>query len=124
VSAVIGIGERIKKIRKQRNWTQQVLGEKVGASSRVIGYYESEERFPSPDTISKLSDVLEVTSDFLLGRSEKPDLDMKAYIKFKEIMERLDKLPEDKQEVVLQQMLAITKTLEEYHNNEKNSPSH
>ena len=34
-------------------------------------------------------------------------------------MERLDTLPEDKQDIVLQQMLAITKTLEEYHNNEK-----
>ncbi|ALN97370.1 hypothetical protein XO27_0033 [Bacillus phage phi4I1] len=34
-------------------------------------------------------------------------------------MERLDTLPEEKQEIVLQQMLAITKTLEEYHNNEK-----
>ena len=37
-------------------------------------------------------------------------------------MERLDTLPEDKQDIVLQQMLAITKTLEEYHNNEKIAP--
>ncbi|MES1053718.1 helix-turn-helix transcriptional regulator [Bacillus thuringiensis] len=113
------IGARIKKLRKQRKWTQQTLGERVGASSRVIGYYESEERFPSHDTISKLADVFEVTTDFLLGRSDKPELDVKAYTKFNEIMERLDKLPEDKQEIVLQQMLAITKTLEEYHNNDK-----
>ncbi|MEX0417751.1 helix-turn-helix domain-containing protein [Bacillus sp. C30] len=116
-----GIGASIKKLRKQRNWTQQMLGEKVGASSRVIGYYESEERFPSPDTIAKLSDILEVTTDFLLGCDN--ELDIKKHTKFKEIMNRLDTLPEDKQEIVLQQMLAITKTLEEYHNNEKNSPS-
>ncbi|MGG1326883.1 helix-turn-helix transcriptional regulator [Bacillus tropicus] len=117
-----GIGARIKKLRKQRNWTQETLGKKVGASSRVIGYYESEERFPSPDTIAKLSEILEVTTDFLLGRST--ELDIKKHNKFKEIMERLDTLPEDKQDIVLQQMLAITKTLEEYHNNEKNSPSY
>lgn len=117
-----GIGAKIKKLRKQRNWTQETLGKKVGASPRVIGYYESEERFPSPDTIAKLSEILEVTTDFILGRST--ELDIKKHNKFKEIMERLDTLPEDKQDIVLQQMLAITKTLEEYHNNEKNSPSY
>ncbi|MGN4665771.1 helix-turn-helix domain-containing protein [Bacillus cereus group sp. MYBK234-1] len=116
---MIGIGNKIKNLRKNRGWTQQNLGEKVGASSRVIGYYESEERFPPHDMITKLADTLQVTTDFLLGRSEEADLDVSTYSKFKEIMERLDKLPDDQQEIVLQQMLAITKTLEEHHNKTK-----
>ena len=41
----------------------------------MIGYYESEERFPPHDVLSKLADSFSVSADYLLGRSvtDKPN---------------------------------------------------
>ena len=35
----------------------------------MIGYYESEERFPPHDVLSKLADCFSVSADYLLGRA-------------------------------------------------------
>ncbi|MBJ3791993.1 helix-turn-helix transcriptional regulator, partial [Bacillus sp. OA1] len=49
------IGLRIKSLRKKENLTQKQLAEKIGVSQRMIGYYESEERFPPHDVLTKLA---------------------------------------------------------------------
>lgn len=63
------IGLRIKSLRKKENLTQKQLAEKIGVSQRMIGYYESEERFPPHDVLTKLADCFSVSADYLLGRS-------------------------------------------------------
>ncbi|PEO14364.1 immunity repressor protein, partial [Bacillus wiedmannii] len=63
------IGVRIKSLRKKENLTQKQLAEKIGVSQRMIGYYESEERFPPHDVLTKLADCFSVSADYLLGRA-------------------------------------------------------
>jgi transcriptional regulator with XRE-family HTH domain len=61
-------GDRLKKLREDAGMTQVELGKKVGVSERVIGYYESNDRFPrKQETLQKISEVFNVTVDFLIG---------------------------------------------------------
>ncbi|KZL93941.1 helix-turn-helix domain-containing protein [Clostridium magnum] len=61
-------GDRIKQLRENAGMTQAELGKLVGVSDRVLGYYESNERFPrKQEVISKFASVFNVSVDYLLG---------------------------------------------------------
>lgn len=60
------------KIERMRNkLTQKELGEKVGLTGNMIGEVEAGRVQPSVKSISKLADVLGVSVDYLLGRTDK-----------------------------------------------------
>lgn len=63
-------GDRLKSLRKSSGYTQKELGEKLNVSGRVIGYYESNERFPDKDTLTDIADFFKVSVDYLLGRTD------------------------------------------------------
>ena len=60
--------ERLRILRKDKGLTQEELGEKVGVSNVSISWYESGNRTPDAATLNKLADVLETSTDYLLGR--------------------------------------------------------
>lgn len=68
---MVTIGDRIRELRLARKWTQNELGDKLGLDRTTISKWErhggSE---PDTDTIKKLADIFEVTSDYLLGRTD------------------------------------------------------
>ena len=65
------IGNRIKILRLEKGSTQKQLSEYLGLTPKMISFYEKEERFPPHDIILKLADYFDVTTDYLLGRSDK-----------------------------------------------------
>lgn len=68
-------GERLKKLRLEKGITQEKLGNIIGVSDRVIGYYEADNRFPKDDTLlNKIADYFEVSLDYLLGRIDTPNI--------------------------------------------------
>jgi len=62
-------GQHITSIRKRVGLSQSELGKKVGTSGDIIGKYERDEVKPSIEVASKIADVLEVSLDFLLGKT-------------------------------------------------------
>ncbi|MBC1358309.1 helix-turn-helix domain-containing protein [Listeria booriae] len=66
------IGERIKKLRKDKKLTQTELAKKINLTHVSISGYERGTRLPDTETLGKLSDVLETTTDYLLGRTNNP----------------------------------------------------
>lgn len=64
------IGARIKEQRQKIRYTQKMLADKVSASPQVISNWERGYTEPSADDISRLSEALECTSDYLLGKSD------------------------------------------------------
>ena len=62
------IGERIKMARKNKELTQQELGDILGVSKVSICGYENGTRVPTVENFVQLLDVLEVEPDYLLGR--------------------------------------------------------
>lgn len=63
-------GDRLKELREEKGITQKNLGKVINVSDRVIGYYESNDRFPKDENILKmLADYFDVSVDFLVGRT-------------------------------------------------------
>lgn len=56
----VQIGERIKKLRKARGFTQFDLAEKVGLAESTISLLEAGKRKPSLQAINKLAEIFNV----------------------------------------------------------------
>ena len=64
------LGKRIKELRNEKGITQSELSNYLGLTPKMISFYELEQRFPPQDIIIKLADYFNVSTDYLLGRSE------------------------------------------------------
>ncbi|WP_343580278.1 helix-turn-helix transcriptional regulator [Acinetobacter sp.] len=62
--------ERLKLVRELRKLTQAQLAEKSKIPSTSISHLEAGARKPSFDNLRKLGIALDVSTDYLLGRSE------------------------------------------------------
>jgi len=63
------IGEHILILRKKLNLSQSALGKKVDTSGDIIGRYERDIMMPSIEVIMKIADALNVSIDFLVGKT-------------------------------------------------------
>lgn len=63
-------GEKLKKCREEKGITQQTLAEYVYVTRQTISRYETGERYPDIITLKKLSSILGVSTDYLLGDEE------------------------------------------------------
>ena len=60
-------GKRLRELRKERGFTQQQLGDKVGVTKVSICCYENGTRTPTLETLIDLADVLGVKVTALLA---------------------------------------------------------
>lgn len=63
----MAIGEQIKKYRKLQGLTQKQLSKLMNRSNALIGFWETNDREPSNDDLVKLSKILNVDVNILLG---------------------------------------------------------
>ncbi|WP_432408864.1 helix-turn-helix domain-containing protein [Wukongibacter sp. M2B1] len=61
--------ERLRELRKDSDMTQAQLGELLNISHSTINRYESGMHEPDINAINKLANIFEVTTDYLLGRT-------------------------------------------------------
>lgn len=66
--------QRLDKIMKERNISNYEMSKKTGISDSLIGYWRKGERTPKADNIINISNFLEVSTDYLLGKSEQPTI--------------------------------------------------
>jgi len=88
-------GQNMMLIRKQKKLSQAALGKMIGTSGDVIGRYERGDIKPSVDVVGNLADALEVSVDYLIGKT--------ALVIDKNTMERIEEisaLPDDKKSYV------------------------
>ena len=67
----------IKKLRKEKNLTQEELGNLLGVSGKAVSKWERGESLPDVTIIKKLSDNLGISSDELLQGKVNQDLSQK-----------------------------------------------
>ena len=60
------LGARIAALRRDAGWSQAELGKRLQVSASAVGMYEQGRREPSADTIVALSEIFQVTTDYLL----------------------------------------------------------
>lgn len=61
---------RLKFLREEKGLFQSDIAKILGVSIAAVGFYENEKRDMSPDTIIKLAEYFDVTTDYLLGKSD------------------------------------------------------
>lgn len=59
-------GERVKKLRKEKGWTQKQLGNKIGVTYAQLNKYEGGTNAPPIDKLHALASALETTIDYLV----------------------------------------------------------
>lgn len=65
------VGQRIKRLRKERKWTQEMLGAKLGVKKAAVQKYESGRVVNlKQETIKKLTDIFEVPPTTFLDCSD------------------------------------------------------
>lgn len=60
------LGEKIQKLRKQRGLSQEAFAEKVTVTRQTISKWELGQSLPDLDFIAQLSDIFNVSSDYLI----------------------------------------------------------
>ena len=64
---------RLRAAREMRELSQVELAERSRLQQAAVSHYEGGARRPSLRNLRRLSEALEVTTDYLLGRSESPE---------------------------------------------------
>jgi transcriptional regulator with XRE-family HTH domain len=64
--------QRLRNARKTKKLTQEELATLVGTTKTTISNYETGYSTPSFEMLNKIANVLDVTTDYLLGRSDVP----------------------------------------------------
>ena len=64
----------LRKLRRERGLTQIGLQMKTGIDQALISKFESGERIPPTDALIILADFYGVSIDYILGRTDKPDI--------------------------------------------------
>ncbi|GAJ39318.1 helix-turn-helix domain-containing protein [Saccharococcus caldoxylosilyticus] len=72
---MMDLGERLKYLRKQQHWTQEQLAQYLNISRSQISKWENGDLLPDVQSLQKLSNLYNVSIDFLIGRdSSKKEL--------------------------------------------------
>lgn len=61
---------RIKELRKDKGLTMKQFGEQIGMAESTISLYEAGKRQPDIETLNKIANYFNVTTDYLLGRTD------------------------------------------------------
>ena len=62
--------ERLQLLRKEFNYTQGDLAEKLGTTQRRISYLEAGKVEPDLETLIQLASLFSVSTDYLIGYKE------------------------------------------------------
>lgn len=64
---------RLKDARDLRGLSQLDLAQEAGLQPSAVSHFETGNRKPSFDNLRLLADALHVSTDYLLGRTDRPD---------------------------------------------------
>lgn len=73
VDTVLYFGIKLRKLRKEREMTQQQLADKLDVTKATVSAYETDAKYPSIEVLIKIAKTFEVSTDYLLGLSETND---------------------------------------------------
>ncbi len=62
--------ERLRELRLEKGFSRKELAEKLGTLQRNISYWELGQRECGFDMLIKIADVLDVSVDYLLGKTD------------------------------------------------------
>lgn len=65
------LGQRLKALRLEKHMTQADIGKYLNVSNVSVSGYENDTREPDSSGLKKLASLFDVSTDYLLGRTDK-----------------------------------------------------
>ncbi len=94
----MGFSDRLKQLREEHGMDREQLAARLGMSYSTVAKYEAGTRFPDQQTLLKLAEIFNVSTDYLLGRSDSDELPQTIAPYLPEGFDELS--PEAKQEIL------------------------
>ena len=69
------LGDKLSKLRKENNYTQEQLADVLGVSRQAISKWESNITYPETDKLVRMSKLFHCTTDYLLLDENEMDTD-------------------------------------------------
>lgn len=115
------VGDRIQEQLEKLNMNQKQLAEKVNVQEATISRYLSNVRQPRSDIVSRIASVLNVSSDYLLGRLDEDDKNISVNELFTDTLIEeykknkidLNSLPPDEMKKLVKKIVAVTVALQD-----------
>lgn len=70
------MGDKLKTLRTEKKLTQKQVSDMIGLAISAVSSYESGTRYPSYDVLVKLARIFHVSTDYLLGMTDKRNIDV------------------------------------------------
>lgn len=64
----------LKKLRKEKGYSQIAVQMKTGIEQALISKYERGERVPPTESLIRLAELYNVSIDYILCRTDKPEI--------------------------------------------------
>jgi transcriptional regulator with XRE-family HTH domain len=93
-------GTRLHQLREQAGLSQQQMATKLSVPQRTYAYWEREPVALRAEQMTALADALGVSTDFLLGRKERPSRGAGPAGKMRQLFEAASRLPRSQQQKV------------------------
>jgi transcriptional regulator with XRE-family HTH domain len=103
------LGNRLARLRRAKGWSQSELAARIGVRSNQISKFERGTYQPRLETLSKLAEVFETTTDFLLSGRE-PNEVYDARLRAR--LPLLESLPRELRDVVVEFLDTLLNTHE------------
>lgn len=73
---MVNMGEKLKSLRIEKKLTQKQGADRIGLAISAVSSYEAGARYPSYEVLIKLSRIFRVSTDYLLGITDKRTIDV------------------------------------------------
>lgn len=104
-------GARVRALMEQKGLSPSELADRADLARSAMTMFFSGERKPSADAVAKLAEVLDATTDFLLGRSDESNVDdLLRHEKVRELMHLFLSLSSRDQDRLLEMVRLIAQT--------------
>ena len=68
--------KKLNSLRIEKKLTQKQVADRIGLAISAVSSYESGTRYPSYDVFVKLARIFHVSTDYLLGMTDKRNIDV------------------------------------------------
>ena len=73
---MVNMGDKLRSLRTEKKLTQKQVADRIGLAISAVSSYESGYRYPSYETLIKLARIFHVSTDYLLGITDKRNVDV------------------------------------------------
>ncbi|MGE6548091.1 helix-turn-helix domain-containing protein [Bacillus mycoides] len=110
------IGKRIKEIRMSLGYTQQQFADSVDISKPMVSYIESGKKTPSRETVSKISSLANISTDYIMGlsysKSNEDPSNSDVMLELKHYIDRVENFDEETKEFAIKKIKALISGLD------------